>query len=500
MTSSGSLRLPLPDRTAVRAGLRSFVAALGTFVTLALLVHLAHGSSGAIVVGVMVALSVDRVGKGQRHLALLARLPVVTACVAGVGAVMHWQPLLGSALFVALVFLSIHLRRYGPRAAGIGRLMTLPLLAMFMSPVPVGSGPLGAIVWAIAAGVVAVLWSLAASFMIARYDPPPPVAEPGESGTRGEVHTRLAAQAGLALALAFVAGRLLFPDHWTWTVITTLVLTVGARSRGHVLHKGVQRFAGALAGALTATLIAGPIDGHPVVSVIVIFAYLLVGLILRQVDYAYWSFCMTSVLAVLYGLSGQAGPGFLGERIVEIVLGTVCAILPAFVLLPIRTEAVVRKNLSRTLEALGDLLKGPDEDRRREFDRRAEALHVAAEPLLALRRITGMADTVLRRPPRVPGLAECARSLMSCAEPLAALTVPADDPASEDHGRARQTASVHGALRRNIGTIRLTLGRRPAPEWVPVEIPPLSDPRTRALADIDAALRSVHAGVASHAG
>jgi hypothetical protein len=496
MTFSGLLRLP--DRSALFAGLRSYLAALGTFLTLAVLLHWAHESYGVLVLGVVVAFSLDRTGRGQERRTLLVGLPIVTVCVAALGALMREEPPLGSALFVVLVFASIHVRRYGPRASGVGRLMALPLLAMFMSPVPAGQDPRGIVVWSVVASLLAVIWNWIASALLARLAPPRPAPAASASPAQGFVHTRLGAQAGLALALAFTTGHLLFPDHWSWTVITTLMVTIGARSRGHVLHKGVQRFAGALIGAFTATLIAGPVNGHPIVAVVVIFAYLLAGLILREVDYAYWSFCMTSMLAVLYGLVGQAGPEFLAERVLQIVLGTACAILPAFVLMPIRTEAVVRRHLSRTLEALGDLLKGPDDETKREFEQRAQALKVAAEPVLALRRIVRLLDTAFRRPSRGPGLAECVESLMSCAGPITALAVqnaPAVDGAALD-GAALDGASLHGALRRNIGTIRLTLGRRPAPEWVPVQIPPHPDPRMRALADIDAALRSIHAGVA----
>ncbi|WP_214411593.1 FUSC family protein [Sphaerisporangium fuscum] len=592
MTSLGlSRRLPLPGRPAVLEGLRSFVVALGTFLTLAALVRWGHGSLGVIVVGVVIAFSLDRVGKGQEWRSLLVRLPLVTICVTAVGTVIHASPWAGSALFVVLVFVSIQLRRHGPRAAAIGRLMVLPLLGMFVSPVPVAADPLHSLLWALPACLVALAWNRIVALSFTRRRPalpgasstaapePGAAAEPGaasepgavagpgavpgpggvtEPGAVGEhgvvpgpgvplepapvpergaappsaasgaVHTRLAAQAAMATALAFVAGHLLFPGRWAWPVITVLVITIGARSRGHVLYKGLQRFAGALAGATTATLIAGPVQGHPVVSGVVIFAYLLAGLILRQVNYSYWSFCVTSMLAVLYGLTGQAGPEFLGERLLGILLGAVCAIVPAFVLMPVRTEAVVRRNLSRVLEALGDVLRDPGEEARREFDQRSAALWVAAEPMMALRRSRRAAAFLLRRPAPRHELAECVDAVLTCAEPLTTLTaepratltaeppttltaeppttLTAEHPttltaepgetaaACSDHERHAQASSAraaHGALRRNIATIRLTLGRRPAPEWVPVDVPPGPHPHARALAGLDAALRSV---------
>ncbi|MFC6083543.1 FUSC family protein [Sphaerisporangium aureirubrum] len=471
-------------RRASRDGLRSFLAAAGTFGTLVLLSPWAGEPLGVYVLGVVVAFSLDRVGKGQERAVLLVALPVVTAGVAAVGGLMRAEPPLGSALFVGLVFLSVHLRRYGPRASAAGRLMTLPLLAMFVSPVPVGDSARGTLVWSVVACLVAVAWHWGVSALVrgerAAAVPPPPPAS-------GSSHTKLALQAAIALGLAFTAGHLLFPAHWSWTVVTALVVTIGARSRGHVLHKGVQRFGGALVGAVSATLIAGPLHDHPVASAVVIFAYLLAGLVLRQIDYAYWSFAVTSMLAVLYGLLGQAGPEFLAERLVEILLGTACGIVPAFLVLPIRTEAVVRRNLAHTLHALGDLLREPGAEHEQVLHQRAEGLRTAAEPLLARHRLSRL---LARRTGRIftrrPGLdasprrargelAEGVRGLLAGMERLDAGATP---------------APARAALRRNIGTVRLTLARRPAPDLVPVQAG--QDP---ALTDLDAALRAVHAGL-----
>src|SRR5204862_6558251 len=97
-----------------------------------------------------------------------------------------------------------------------------------------------------------------------------PAADPAEATRLARVAARRANQSALGLALAFAAGQLLFPSHWAWTVVTAFTVSVGARSRGEVLVKSVERFAGALAGTTAATLATGALTGHTGVAVTVI--------------------------------------------------------------------------------------------------------------------------------------------------------------------------------------------------------------------------------------
>ena len=321
--------------------------------------------------------------------------------------------------------------------------------------------------WAVVASAVAVGWTALSSIRA-------PAGEPAPEGTAGPVHTRFATQSATALALAFSIGHPLFPGHWPWVVISAFTVSVGARSRGHVVHRSIQRTGGALLGTATSTLVGVVVLGHERIVAAMIFAYLLAGLILRDRDYAYWSFCVTSILALLYGLAAPAGVSgleVLGERLTAVVVGCLCGVLPAWVLVPVRTEAVMRRNLARTRAALGALLEKPGEDSRREFDRNVAALRVAAEPALAWRRIV-----------RRPGLADC-------VEPLASCGALADDP---DDGGGPAGRAARGALRRNIGATRLALARRPVPELLPVAVPDAGSP----LATLDRTLRQVHATVA----
>ncbi|MBO3748438.1 FUSC family protein [Streptosporangiaceae bacterium NEAU-GS5] len=418
---------------------------------------------GSIVLGVFIAFSLARVERGGHRVISLIRLPALALVVSLLGAAMKWQPVLGDALFVASVFAALYVRRFGRAAARLGQAATVAMLALFIAPAAPGEEPVHALGWAIAACLAAWVWNQIGGLIVRTPSETDPEADQqARKGLRPT--TKLALQSGAALALAFVTGRLLFPDHWAWTVITAYTVTVGARSRGHVVHKGVQRFAGAIAGTASATLVAGPLAGRSGLTVALIFVCLFGGLVLRERSYAYWSFAMTSMLALLYGLAGQGGAELLGERLIEVVLGTLCGIVPAFLLAPIRTEALIRRYLGQALAALSDALDGTQAP----YGRRLTALRAAAEPGLLLRG-RGKAGR----------LASAVVPLTACGPHLAAL--------GECDGEAR------AALRRNVGVVRLTLAGREAP---PLRaLPGPADQQAEAVRELDDALRRVHAAV-----
>jgi hypothetical protein len=217
-----------------------------------------------------------------------------------------------------------------------------------------------------------------------------PPADPAEATRLARVAGRRANQSALGLALAFAAGQLLFPAHWSWTVVTAFTVSVGAGSRGEVLVKSVERFAGALAGTTAATLAAGALTGHPGLAVAVILCLLAAGLYLREISYAWWAFCFTGVLAVLYGLVDRSsGPDLLGIRLIESVIGAVCAVVPAAVLRPIRTRDVVRKRIGDCLRLIRAALDADASDvgTARGIEFAIEEVRRAARPLLVTRRV-----------------------------------------------------------------------------------------------------------------
>jgi uncharacterized membrane protein YccC len=218
---------------------------------------------------------------------------------------------------------------------------------------------------------------------------PAETAEPDErsASVRLRVRTRLALQSTTAVALAFLAGQQLFGEHWPWTVITVLTVSLRATSRGEVAVTAAERLIGALAGTVVATLAGILATPSPVPGTLLILAVLGVGLVLRQHNYAWWAAAMTASLSLLYGLLGEpAGFDRLGERLLAILVGGLCAILPFAVLSPIRTRDAVRRRLGVTLRLLGTTLReGPTVQNVRAADHAIEELRLRARPL----RLTG---------------------------------------------------------------------------------------------------------------
>ncbi|WP_202234116.1 FUSC family protein [Actinacidiphila reveromycinica] len=282
---------------------------------------------------------------------------------------------------------------------------------------------------------------------------------------------RLSAQLTAAMAASFAAGHLLFPGHWTWSVITAFVVCSAARGRGDVVHRSGLRVAGAFAGAVTGTLVAHLVVGDHAVAITLIFCYLLVGLWLRESTYAAWAFCVTSLLAVLYDLGGEQGSAMLLERPAGILLGSACGIAAAYFVLPLPTATVMRVRAGAALRALDDLLSAAREEEprparvrelARRFDRANRELMVAAAPARAHRAL--LRRTARDSAPNPPGAAASPAAPPHAADWADAVTGCAHAARALALGDAAELAAARphlGLTARNLGQVRRRLGNRP---------------------------------------
>ncbi|MEU6348759.1 FUSC family protein [Streptomyces sp. NPDC047072] len=281
----------------------------------------------------------------RRRLVSLVLLPATAAVSIFVGRLIVTHFVVGAAVFTAGMSVPIWIRRYGQLAAKAGTLMTLPFIALLVVPGPAlppeAQGGLVTWGWGALIGVLAVVcvWLVqgVGDRLGPRRDEPQLPAPRRVSALHPRPSTRMALQMAAAVALAFVAGRLLFDDHWPWAVLTAYVAASGNRGRTDVVRKGVQRLAGACAGTLLATgVTAAGVTGP--VSVVLMFTVLAVALWLRPLNYAYWAAGMTTALALLLGYFGENASSLLPTRLAAIGVGAVLTVASAWWVLPVRAR------------------------------------------------------------------------------------------------------------------------------------------------------------------
>lgn len=297
----------------------------------------------------------QRTADTRRRLTALALLPTTAAVSILVGRLIAAHFVVGAAVFTAGMSAPIWIRRYGHAATKAGTLMTLPFIALLVVPGPAlppkAQGALVSWLWAALIGVLAVCCVWLVQTLGDRYGPWRPDPESPSPGTarRSGLHphphphlhprprssTRMALQMAAAIAAAFVAGRLLFDDHWPWAVLTAYVTASGNRGRTDVVRKGILRLAGACAGTLLAAGVAAAGVTGPV-SVTLMFTVLAIALWLRPLNYAYWAAGMTTAFSLLLGFFGQDATSLLPTRLAAIAVGAVLAVTAAWWLLPVR--------------------------------------------------------------------------------------------------------------------------------------------------------------------
>ncbi|MGB8402880.1 MAG: FUSC family protein [Mycobacterium sp.] len=202
--------------------------------------------------------------------------------------------------------------------------------------------------------------------------------------------TRQAIQASIAGGLAIVAGELVSPARWYWAVITAFVVFAGTTSRGEILTRGWQRLFGTILGVPAGVLVAALVSGHQVVALVLIFACLFLGFYFQKVSYGVMMFCITTMLALLYGLMGQFSVGVLVLRLEETAVGTVIGVAVAALVLPTKTLATARIDAETFLGTLSEVVaasvagdgSGATELARR-LHRELHALRLSAKPLTA---------------------------------------------------------------------------------------------------------------------
>ena len=305
----------------------------------------------------------DRDRRGRIEAAIA--LPIVSVGAVGVGILLHRDPWLGAVVFVAGIFLSVWLRRFGPMSQRAGSVIALPFVVLLITPyIPPASGSrIPAALIPVVIAWLALLWVSIVHEVArrSRFLPPtrgleaPQRAPKRESSMRPIASTSMAIQMAVALALSFAIGYVYFTERWTWIVLTAFIVLSGNRGRLDVAYKSVLRVLGAAAGTLIALSLGDHVGSHQPTTVVMILAATFLGLWLRPLNYAWWALFVTLALALLQGFAGSS-PGALWLRLEEIIIGAILGVATAWFILPVRSSAALRARIADALTILSDTL------------------------------------------------------------------------------------------------------------------------------------------------
>lgn len=469
---------PIPAFTAaVLPALReAVVTMLAAIATLSCTLAIAPGP-GPAVLAVVLCLSLsrsqlDRDLRGRIEAAVA--LPIVGLAAVGVGTLLHRAPWLGALVFVAGMFVSVWLRRFGPMARRAGSLIALPFVVLLTTP-HIRAAPGAAIpapLIPILIALLALLWvgALHALARRVRFLPAARTAQhlapvpPRESSMRPIASTRMAIQMAVALALSFVVGYVFFAERWAWIVLTAFIVISGNRGRLDVVYKSMLRVLGAAFGTLSAVLLSVHAGSHDTTTAALILGAVFLGIWLRPLNYAWWALFATVALALLQGFAGTAPSRILWPRLEEIVIGAAIGVASAWWVLPVRSTAVLRRRLADALAALASALDPANAGLGSDAFIHSLAL---VEQLAPAFRASRMVTRRFRNPQPV----DWVDALLACREPAVALI---------DGG------ATPGAVRRAVGAARKAM-------LEPAELLPALQNLHRALAESGAANEPRHA-------
>lgn len=402
---------------------------------------------GAAVLGVVLALSLsrsqlDRDRRGRIEAALV--LPAVAFATLGVGWLLRHWPWIGAATFVAGMFFSIWLRRFGPMALRAGSLIALPFVTLLTVPHVHASagGLLPPLLVPVVIALLALFWVNVFHLLMKRMQLPmpappraPAAAATREGSPRMAASTRMAIQMAVALALAFIVGFVFFAERWAWIVLTAFIVNSGNRGRLDVLYKSGMRVIGAAAGTFIALMFSLRLGLDGKTTGALILAALFMGVWLRPFAYAWWALFVTVALALLQGFDDGTPSAMLWQRLEEIAIGAVIGVSAAWFVWPVRSTDVLRRRLADALAALAEAVDPATSARdAAAFDDACTLLAQVTPPFRVVRWLTR------RTHPMQP--ADWADTLLACRVPATAVIVRGDAP---------------GKLRQAIGASRKAL-------------------------------------------
>ncbi|MHA3021306.1 FUSC family protein [Mycobacterium sp. BMJ-28] len=196
-------------------------------------------------------------------------------------------------------------------------------------------------------------------------EPEPDTSPDGDEKSGLNPSTKAAIQVAVATSAATVLGELISPDRWYWAVLTAFLVFTGVSTRGEILTRVGHRIVGTIAGVVAGVLLATLIGQHPPVQIVVLVFCVFCAFYLVTIAYAWLTFFVTVVLAMLYGLLGNFSVEVLELRIAETAAGGAVGIASAYFVFTTGTRATF-------VEKTGDY-----------FDRLTEVIDAGIDSVLA---------------------------------------------------------------------------------------------------------------------
>lgn len=252
---------------------------------------------------------------------------------------------------LALTIIASLLQATNSRAQALGTILLRLVILSLVVPAPFGAATHGnRVAVSVVSTVIALMCTWIAEKIWSRHtthSSAPTVKTDARAFMKRPV-TRRGLQLCAAVLTAIVIGQVFFPKELDWLVLSAFLVGAGATSRGHAVMKGVQRFLGACLGTIFGTLFAVHITLHGNYVAAVTFAFLFLTLYARTYAYWLWALGVTLILGLLHS-SQPSGTNMLDTRLIEVAIGSACAVLTSYTILPIRTRDVFRKLSLQTL-------------------------------------------------------------------------------------------------------------------------------------------------------
>jgi uncharacterized membrane protein YccC len=172
-----------------------------------------------------------------------------------------------------------------------------------------------------------------------------------------EPSTKAAIQVAVATSAATILGELISPDRWYWAVLTAFLVFTGVSTRGEILTRAGHRIVGTIAGVVAGVLLATLVGHNPPVQMVLLVICVFCAFYLVTVAYAWLTFFVTVLLAMLYGLLGDFSVQVLELRIEETAAGGIVGIASAYFIFSTSTRATFIEKVTDYLDRMVDLIE-----------------------------------------------------------------------------------------------------------------------------------------------